>query len=110
MEKIYKIIILFIFLLFTYSCGGLSDAGKVLRNEKVKTTDEFLVKKRQPLALPPDYKTLPKPGSLESSQKDKTKEIDKIFKISKQTSSSSSSKSIEQSIINKIGKWKKIKT
>ena len=47
MEKIYKIIISFIFLLFTYY-GSLSDAGKVLRNEKVKTTDEFLVKKRQP--------------------------------------------------------------
>ena len=110
MEKIYKIIISFIFLLFTYSCGSLSDAGKVLRNEKVKTTDEFLVKKRQPLALPPDYETLPKPGSLESSQKDKIKEIDKILKISKETSPSKSSKSVEQSILNKIGKWKKIKT
>jgi len=39
MLKIYKIIIFFILILFTYSCGTLSDAGKVLRNEKIKTTD-----------------------------------------------------------------------
>ena len=32
------------------------DARKVLRNEKIKTTDEFLVKKREPLVLPPDYR------------------------------------------------------
>ena len=99
-----KSIFLLIILSYITSCGGIKDAGKVLRNEKVKTTDEFLVKKRQPLALPPDYETLPKPGSLESSQKDKIKEIDKIFKISKETSPSKSSKSVEQSILNKIGK------
>ena len=104
MKKINRSVFYILFVFLLYSCGAMSDAGKVLRNEKVKTTDEFLVKKRQPLALPPDYETLPKPGSLESSQKDKIKEIDKIFKISKETSPSKSSKSVEQSILNKIGK------
>ena len=42
MKKI-NFLILILFLLV--SCGGLKDAGKVLRNEKVRTTDEFLVKK-----------------------------------------------------------------
>ena len=42
--KNIKVLIITLFL-FT-SCGGLKDAGKVLRNEKVKTTDEFLVKKK----------------------------------------------------------------
>ena len=41
----------------------MDDASKVLRNEKIKTTDEFLVKKREPLVLPPDYRTIPEPGS-----------------------------------------------
>ena len=41
-----------------------SEAKKVLSNEKIKTTDEFLVKKRDPLVLPPNYKDLPKPGTL----------------------------------------------
>ena len=43
MKNIY-ILIVTIFLLS--SCGGLKDAGKVLRNEKITTTDEFLVKKK----------------------------------------------------------------
>ena len=103
MEKIYKIIISFIFLLFTYSCGSLSDAGKVLRNEKVKTTDEFLVKKRQPLVLPPDYDTLPVPGTKE--KKIDNDNINKILKIPNPSNASkSNTTSIEQSIINKIGK------
>ena len=37
---------LLIFSFFLVSCSGLRDAGKVLRNEKVRTTDEFLVKKK----------------------------------------------------------------
>ena len=33
-------------LILLNSCGSLGEAGKILRNEKIKTTDEFLVKKR----------------------------------------------------------------
>ena len=60
----------------------MSEAGKVLRNEKIKTTDEFLVKKRQPLVLPPDYDTLPTPGTIEKKT-NKTNKIDEILKIPK---------------------------
>ena len=63
MKNIY-ILIITIFLLS--SCGGLKDAGKVLRNEKITTTDEFLVKKKRPLVLPPDYQKLPKPGEIKN--------------------------------------------
>ena len=41
-----KIIIFIIFLILALkSCSSMKEAGQVLRNEKVKTTDEFLVKK-----------------------------------------------------------------
>ena len=34
-------------ILFTQiSCSGFKEVGKVLRNEKTNTTDEFLVKKK----------------------------------------------------------------
>ena len=33
------------------SCQSFDEASKVLKNEKVRTTDEFLVKKREPLIL-----------------------------------------------------------
>ena len=58
---IIRIFLLLVFILLN-ACGGLSDAGKVLRNEKVKTTDEFLVKKRKPLVLPPEFNEVPEPG------------------------------------------------
>ena len=50
--KNFKFLLILIFVLT--SCSGLQDVGKVLRNEKIRTTDEFLVKKRNPLVLPPD--------------------------------------------------------
>lgn len=86
------------------SCGGLSDAGKVLRNEKTKTTDEFLVKKREPLSLPPDFKKLPEPRSLETEKENSKNEVSKILRIPEENNSSKKSSSIEQSIINQIGK------
>tara|TARA_E500000331_G_scaffold250581_1_gene241028 strand:- start:471 stop:773 length:303 start_codon:yes stop_codon:yes gene_type:complete len=99
MKKIEKIILYFILASMLYSCGGFSDAGKVLRNEKVTNTDEFLVKKRDPLTLPPDYDTIPKPDSLEKPKKN----IDKILKISEEEISKKNSSTVEQSILNQIG-------
>ena len=105
MKKTNKIILLFILTIFLYSCSTLSEAGKVLRNEKIKTTDEFLVKKREPLVLPPDYKNLPKPGSLNREKIENKNTISKILKIKKENNSlKKGNTSVEQSIINKIGK------
>ena len=103
MKKIKNIILYFIALLFLYSCGTASDVGKTLRNEKIRTTDEFLVKKRQPLSLPPDYEVLPEPGTQNSGKKNED-EINKILKIPKKQSETKSSSTVEQSIINEIRK------
>ncbi len=105
MIKIKKIFLFYIFISFLNSCGGFSDAGKVLRNEKTKSTDEFLVKKRQPLTLPPEYSTLPEPESLKSSGKKNKKTIDQILEIPEEQSiKKKRSSSLEESIINQIRK------
>ena len=106
MKKINKLILHLLLMLFLYSCGGgMSDAGKVLRNEKIRATDEFLIKKKQPLTLPPDYKTLPKPKSLKTSNDNNENKISEIFKISEDgQSSKKKSSTLEQSIINQLGK------
>ena len=99
MKKLFlNIMILF----FVYSCGT-SNVGKVLRNEKITNTDEFLVKKRQPLSLPPDYEDLPEPGTHNSDKKNED-DINKILKIPKKQSETKSSSTVEQSIINEIRK------
>lgn len=102
MKKIHLFITSLIILT---SCQGFSDAGKVLRNEKIKTTDEFLVKKKGPLVLPPNYEEIPAPDTMinkDQNQEDKIKKILKAPKKQKQNSNNSSS--IETSIIEKIRK------
>ena len=76
MKNNYLLLIGFFFLV---SCGGLSEAGKVLRNEKVKTTDEFLVKKRNPLVLPPNFEEIPEPGKKIEKKEDEKQKIQKIL-------------------------------
>jgi hypothetical protein len=105
MKNISKTALSLVSLFFLYSCGGLSDVGKVMRNEKVSSNDEFLVKKREPLILPPDYDTLPEPMSEESINKENDNNINKILKIpNEQENSKKKSSSVEQSIINEIRK------
>ena len=102
MKKIYPLLTVLILLT---SCTSLSDAGKVLRNEKIKTTDEFLVKKRKPLVLPPDYNEIPEPSSSEENKINGDQKIKSIIKSSeKKISNKNKSSSTEQSIINRIRK------
>ena len=98
------------FLLFTFflliSCGGLKEAGKVLRNEKTNSTDEFLVKKRDPLILPPDYDVMPEPNSDKTStNQDNENKFKKILKKTEEkTPSDDSATSTENSILRSIRK------
>ncbi len=99
-----NIIFLIISLLFLTSCGGLNEAGKVLRNEKVTTTDEFLVKKKNPLVLPPNFEEIPKPGSVSSNEENEGEKIKKILKAPKVNNSINNSSTIEESILDRIRK------
>ena len=101
-----KVILFITFLMFIVtSCTSMKEAGQVLRNEKVKTTDEFLVKKKQPLILPPDYDKIPEPGSSNETQNNDNDNIRKILKKSEvDQSEMNKSGSVEKSIIDKIRK------
>jgi hypothetical protein len=101
-----KVILFITFLIFIVtSCTTVKEAGQVLRNEKVKTTDEFLVKKKQPLILPPDYDKIPEPGSSNKIQNNDKNKIRKILKQSEADQADmNKSGSVEKSIIDKIRK------
>ena len=99
-----KIVFLFIIYLTTVSCQTLDEAGKILRNEKITNTDEFLVKKKDPLIMPPNYEDVPKPGSIKQVKKEK-EDIKKILRAPENNNSSSINNSTtEESIINRIKK------
>ncbi len=98
-----KISLVILIPLILYSCTGLQDAAKVLRNEKIKSTDEFLVKKKEPLVLPPDYSKIPEPGSLSKKKEEENEErIKKILKAPSKSNSRNNSSSVEDSIIDRI--------
>ena len=100
MKKINLLLIL-IFLILS-ACGNV---GKILRNEKIKTTDEFLVEKKKPLILPPDLDQIPEPGTKvekKTEEKDALKQI--LNKDTKENKTSEKSSSIEESIIKRLPK------
>ena len=86
-------------------CSTFTEAGQVLRNEKTKSTDEFLIKKQQPLTQPPDFDKIPEPGSIKT-QEAKENSFEQTLKNSKSGSNNSRKKSssVENSILNKIKK------
>lgn len=98
-----KIILLLLLSFLLISCKSFEDAGKVLRNEKKTSTDEFLVKKREPLILPPDYNDIPVPGEPQQEIKEKDR-IKKIINTSEKKSKNNDSSSLEKSILEKIAK------
>ena len=102
MKKLNLLLILFLLLI---SCSSLSDARKVIKNEKVITTDEFLVKKRNPLVIPPNFEEVPVPGSEPKKIINEGEKIKRILNAPKDENiSTSKSSSVENSILKRIRK------
>ena len=106
MNKFFKISKLFLLLFFLYSCGSV---GEALQGKKRSDQgDEFLIDKKNPLVLPPDFDKLPKPGEasvkstkvIESDQSN----IKNLLKNNSDEiiSNNGESTSIESSILKKI--------
>ena len=96
----YKIINILIIIFFVTSCQSLKTAKKTLTGEKEFTTDEFMVKKKNPLILPPEYENLPTPDE-EAAAKEEISNFEKTLGASIEDNSSKSS-SAEESILKKI--------
>ncbi len=102
-----KLFLIFSFILMI-SCQSMGDAKKVLTNQKIKTTDEFLVKKKQPLELPPQFDKIPEPDTIKNNRKNPISEDEKIKKILRTTKQENKNNknfdSIEKAILEKIRK------
>ena len=106
MNKFFKFSKLLLLLLFLYSCGSL---GEALQGKKRSDQgDEFLIDKKNPLSMPPDFDKLPKPGEANvKSTKDIENDQSNIKNLLKNSndqsiSNTSESTSIESSILKKI--------
>ena len=103
-----KIILIVLSSIILFSCQGAKEA--LQGQKRSDTSDEFLVKKKNPLTMPPDYNELPVPLDQEEEEEFKEEsnsEIKKILEVSQnddsnEESSSESNTSLEQSILEKI--------
>ena len=60
-----KFILIYFLLLLLSNCGGFREAFE--GNKRSEQNDEFLVKKKSPLQMPPDINKLPMPGDGDST-------------------------------------------
>tara|TARA_B110000967_G_C18458232_1_gene351331 strand:- start:78 stop:398 length:321 start_codon:yes stop_codon:yes gene_type:complete len=88
------------------SCGTFKEAGSVLRNEKSRKADEFLIEKKGPLTQPPDFKSIPEPGSKENKAAFNKNSVEKMLKKNQSEPSNNQTKSssTEEFILNQIKK------
>jgi hypothetical protein len=98
------IILLFSIFVVLNGCSTFGEAGKVLRNEKTKAGDEFLIKKNSPLTQPPGFEEMPEPKSIKGQSESEQNNIKKIIKTAQPESSKNKvkSSSTEKSILNQI--------
>ena len=108
MQKILNKIIIIIFFLITACASSWDDIKKGLGGEKRTTTDEFLVRKKEPLVMPPKWKNLPEPGGVMKSDDEvgEATDIEELIKLGKNKESSTNYEqgngSLEELILKKI--------
>ena len=102
MSKFKKFILLYL-LIFLSGCGSLKEG---FTNQKKNNSDEFLVEKKSPLVMPPNYNELPIPK--EERPENETNDIKSLILKSKndeiKESSSKKNSTFESSILKKIKK------
>ena len=96
-----KIFVILSLILLLTSCGT---AKKAFSNQKKNSSDEFLIEKKAPLVMPPDYDDLPIPENSEMVEKQNTNEIEKLIKNNEQENTSNSNSSLEENLLDKIKK------
>ena len=98
-----KLIIYFLILLIFTSCGTIKEG---FSNQKKDNTDEFLVKKKSPLVMPPDYDELPLPSVKDNEVNENESNVKKLItnntEINKSNNKVSSEKDLENIVLDKI--------
>ena len=102
-KKFFYIIIV---ILIIPSCNTFDSVKRGLTGEKVVSTDQFLVKKKDPLVLPPNFDTLPMPRPA-GNEDDEQSVVESLISESNRTQdeeeTSKIQKKLEESILKNIG-------
>ena len=101
--KYIKSILLLNLVLLIFSCGTVKEG---FSTQKKNSADEFLVEKKSPLVMPPDFDDLPKPDSDQEIINTADNPIEELLKKEKNLNSKSeqsqSKKDFEDLLLDKI--------
>ena len=98
-----KILYLVSLIFLLYSCGTIKEG---FTNQKKTSSDEFLVEKKSPLVMPPNFNELPVPKTEASSKTSDDNKIKEMLKNDDAVDDNSQNinSSFEESLLEKIKK------
>ena len=104
MKKFKFFLILNLIFVMLTSCGTIKEGFSM---QKKDNSDEFLVEKKSPLLMPPDFDELPVPNSDSSLNNNEKNEIKKLItksedNISGSDNSENANATVEEFILDKI--------
>ena len=103
MKQFLKIFFILSILFNLFACQGVREGLSLKKKEGV---DEFLIEKKNPLTVPPDFSDLPTPKDLKDEIKKNDEKINlkKILKETNEPKKTISSGDLEKSISNILNK------
>ena len=101
MKKFKFFLILNLLFVMLSSCGTIKEGFSA---QKKNNSDEFLVEKKSPLLMPPDFDELPIPNSESALNNNENNEIKKLITKSEDSSDNSENTNgtVEEFILDKI--------
>ena len=101
--KSFRIFLISLITLFLSSCGTIKEG---FTNQKKNNSDEFLVEKKSPLIMPPDYDKLPIPKSEQENLAEENNSIKSLIinNDNQDQSLENSNSDFEENLLKKIKK------
>jgi len=104
MNKVYIILLIFLSSFLLTNCKTVKKGFSLDNKNK---TEEFLVEKKSPLVIPPDFEQMPPPTTSSSQDQDDENELESIIKSASNSSDGTEllieqNKNLEKSILEKI--------
>ena len=103
--KILKFFLILTLYILVSSCGTVKEA---FTNQKKNSSDEFLVEKKSPLVMPPDYNDLPVPNT-QNNVEENSNNIESLINNNekgdtKYNNSDGKGQNLEETLLKKIKK------
>tara|TARA_Y100000768_G_scaffold228741_1_gene172716 strand:- start:179 stop:493 length:315 start_codon:yes stop_codon:yes gene_type:complete len=103
MKYYFNLFVLLFISFFLNGCSGLKESLSLKKKEGV---DEFLIERKKPLTVPPDFTSLPKPSDTSEvvEKKESNLDLKKVLKETQKNGEVKSSNNLEKSISDILNK------